>query len=140
VKNTAQLRDVCLAAARLFGWDGNAHPSVTYYGDDNRQVILCDENKRKQLIEQRQRLLEAESNGKVIEIEAAAPGVALPAPETQPEASAATANGIVAQDQSPVAQDPTFQHMASIGNAESWKPSEPEHHAGSFGPHPEEIY
>jgi hypothetical protein len=138
VKNTAQLRDVCLAAARLFGWDGNAHPSVTYYGDDNRQVIVCDENKRKQLIEQRQRLLEAESQGKVIEIKAAV--TALPAPETQPEASAAAANVIVARDPSPTTpQDPISRHMESIGRAETWG-SEPEHQGGMFGPHPEEIY
>ena len=133
VKNTAQLRDVCLAAARLFGWDGNAHPSVTYYGDDNRQMIVCDENKRKQLIEQRQRLLEAEGNGKVIEIEAAVP-IAIPVQE-QSDTNA----GTVTHDQSPVTQaDPTFQHMASIGKAESWG-SEPEHHAGMFGPYPEEL-
>jgi hypothetical protein len=53
--------------------------------------------------------------------------------------SAATANGIVAQDQGPVTQDPTFQHMASIGNAESWKTNEPEHHGGMFAPYPEEL-
>jgi hypothetical protein len=140
ISNMGQFRDACLSAARMFGWDGKA--SVTYYGDDNRQVIVCDENKRKQLIEQRQRLLEAESQGKVIELnghktETAVP-VALPVQE-QSDTSAATLNGTVAQDQGPVTQDPTFQHMASIGNAESWKTNEPEHHAGMFGPYPEEL-
>ena len=143
VKNTAQLRDVCLAAARLFGWDGNAHPSVTYYGDDNRQVIVCGEEKRKQLIEQRQRLLEAESersdrglpsHGRVIEIEAAAP-VTIPVEEAQSGANVGAADGIVGQHQSPVApKDPVIQWMDSVGKAESWKTgkgSEPENQAGT---------
>ena len=140
-----------VSAARMFGWDGSPQPSVTYYGDDNRQVIVCDEAKRKQLIEQRQRLLEAESQGKVIELngkrdgeavgrktEATAP-VTLLAPETQPDANVDTGNGTVTHDQGPVTQDPTFQHMASIGNAESWKTNEPEHHGGMFAPYPEEL-
>jgi Putative ATPase subunit of terminase (gpP-like) len=67
ISNMGQFRDACLSAARMFGWDGK--PSVTYYGDDNRTVVVCDENRRKQLIEQRQRLLEAESSGKVIEVQ-----------------------------------------------------------------------
>jgi transposase-like protein len=132
ISNIGQFRDACLSAARMFGWDGKA--SVTYYGDDNRQVIVCDEAKRKQLIEQRQRLLEAESErsdrglpsqGKVIEIEAAVP-VTIPAQEP---------------DQIPVTpQDAVSQHMESIRTAATWKESEPEYHAGMFGPHPEEIY
>jgi hypothetical protein len=144
ITTTAQIRDLALTMAKLCGWDSSSQSSVTYYGDDNRQVIVCDEAKRKQLIEQRQRLLEAESQGKVIELnghktEAAAP-VALPRPETQYEANAGTENGTVAQDQSPVAQaDPTFQHMQSIGNAESWKTNEPEHQGGMFAPYPEEL-
>jgi hypothetical protein len=134
ITNMAQFRDACLSAARMFGWDGNAQPSVTYYGDDNRKIVICDEERRQQLIEQRQRLLEQEAtqaSGR--KVEAAVPA-ALPAPETQPEASEATGNGIVAKE-----QDPIFRHMQSIGKAETWK-SEPEHHAGNFGPHPEEIY
>lgn len=129
----------------MFGWDGNAQPSVTYYGDDNRTVVLCDPERRKQLIEQRQRLLEQETSGKVIELnghkaKAAAP-VTRPAPETQFNANAAAGNSTVPQDPTPVAQpDPVFQHMVSIGRAESWKTSEPENNAGMFGPHPEEIY
>jgi hypothetical protein len=144
ITNMAQFRDACLSAARMFGWDGKA--SVTYYGDDNRQVIVCDENKRKQLIEQRQRLLEAESErsdrgllsqGKVIEIEPAAP-VTIPVQETQSNANVGTENGIVARYQSP-AQDPLSQWRDSVGRAATWR-SEPENNAGSFGPHPEEIY
>jgi Putative ATPase subunit of terminase (gpP-like) len=68
VSTTAQLRDLALTMAKLCGWDGNAQPSVNYYGDVNT-VVVCDENRRKQLIEQRQRLLEAESSGKVIEVQ-----------------------------------------------------------------------
>jgi hypothetical protein len=77
---------------------------------------------------QRQRLLEAESNGKVIEIEAAAP-VTLPAEES-----------IATQDPSPATpQDAVSQHMESIRTAATWKPSDQEHHYGSFAPHPEEL-
>jgi hypothetical protein len=144
VSNTAQLRDVCLAAARLFGWDGK--PSVTYYGDVNT-VVVCDEKRRAELIEQRQRMLEAESEGKVIEVNGheakAAVTAALPVEEAQSGANVGTGNGTVAQDQSPVAQpDPLFRHMQSIGRAESWQTgngTEPENHAGNFGPWPEEY-
>jgi hypothetical protein len=59
VTTTAQLRDLALTMAKLCGWDGNAQPSVTYYGDVNT-VVVCDEKRRKELIEQRQRLLEQE--------------------------------------------------------------------------------
>jgi hypothetical protein len=69
IDSISQLRDACLAAAKLFGWDGNAQPSVTYYGDDNRSLVVCDQTRRRELIEQRQRLLEAESNGKTIEVQ-----------------------------------------------------------------------
>ena len=124
ITNMAQFRDACLSAARMFGWDGNAQPSVTYYGDDNRTVVLCDAERRQRLIEQRQRLLEAESQGKVIELnghKAKAAPAALPAPETQSNASVGAVDGIVAQNPSPVSQpDPVFQHMQSIGKAESW--------------------
>jgi len=68
VSTTAQLRDLALTMAKLCGWDGSAQPSVTYYGDVNT-VVVCDENRRKQLIEQRERLLAAESDGKVIEVQ-----------------------------------------------------------------------
>ena len=141
ITNIAQFRDACLSAARMFGWDGSAQPSVTYYGDDNRTVVLCDAERRQQLIEQRQRLLEQEAtqaSGREVK---AAVTAALPAPETQPGANVGTANGPVAQDPSPVAPpDPVFQHMQSIGKAESWKTNEPpENHAGSFGPWPEEY-
>jgi hypothetical protein len=45
----------------MFCWDGNAQPSVTYYGDDNRTLVVCDEARRKQLIAQRERLLALEA-------------------------------------------------------------------------------
>jgi hypothetical protein len=149
ITNMAQFRDACLSAARMFGWDGNAQPSVTYYGDDNRTVVICSAERRQQLIEQRQRLLEAESQGKVIEFnghttEAAAP-VTLSVQETQPDAGAGAGNGIVAHDQRPAAkQDPLSQWRDSVSRAETWKTgkgSEPENQPGrgSFGPYPEEY-
>jgi hypothetical protein len=69
VTTTAQLRDLALTMAKLCGWNDSSQPSVTYYGDDNRTLVVCDENRRKQLIEQRERLLEAESSGRVIEVQ-----------------------------------------------------------------------
>jgi hypothetical protein len=96
---------------------------------------VCDENRRKQLIAQRERLLEQQATGR--EVEAAAP-VALPAPETQSNANAGAVNGIVAQDQSHVTQpDPVFQHMESISRADSW--GESQHNGAMFGPYPEEL-
>ena len=72
---------------------------------------------------------------------AAAAPAALPAPETQPGASAGAGDSIVTQDPSPATpQDAVLQHMESIRTAATWKGSEPEYHAGMFGPHPEEIY
>ena len=121
ISNMGQFRDACLSAARMFGWDGSAQPSVTYYGDDNRTVVLCDAERRQQLIEQRQRLLEQEAKPTPGHKVAAVPA-ALPAPETQSDANVGTVNGTVAQDQSPVAQpDPVFQRFQSIGKAESWR-------------------
>jgi hypothetical protein len=139
VTTTAQLRDLALTMAKLCGWDGK--PSVTYYGDDNRTVVVCDPERRQQLIEQRERLLEQEATqASEREVETAVPA-AFPKPKTQSNASAGTGNGIVAQEQSLAPkQDPLSQWRESIRTAATWKPSEPEHHAGSFGPHPEEIY
>jgi hypothetical protein len=122
----------------MFGWDDSTQPSVTYYGDDNRTVVLCDAERRQQLIEQRQRLLEQEAtqaSGR--EVKAAVP-VTLPVQE-QSDTNEGTGNDIVARDQSPVAQpDPVYQRFESIGKAETWR-SEPENHAGMFGPYPEEL-
>jgi hypothetical protein len=103
-------------------------------------LVVCDEARRRELIEQRQRLLEAESEGKVIELNGHKTEAVVPVtPETQPNASADAGNGIVAQNSSPVTQkDPLILKMESIGRAESWK-SEPEHHGGNFGPYPEEF-
>jgi hypothetical protein len=140
ISNMGQFRDACLSAARMFGWDGSAQPSVTYYGDDNRTVVLCDAERRQQLIEQRQRLLEQEAtqaSGR--EVKAAVP-VTLPAPETHSGANVGTGDGILVQNQSPVDQkDPLTRWRDSVGRAESWG-SQPENNAAMFGPHPEEIY
>ncbi len=133
ISNMGQFRDACLSAARMFGWDGNAQPSVTYYGDDNRTVVLCDAERRQQLIEQRQRLLEQEA-----EVETAVTA-ALPAEETQPNANVGAMDGIVAQDPTPVVQkDPLTKWREFVGTAASWR-SQPEHHGGSFEPYPEEY-
>jgi hypothetical protein len=135
VTTVAQLRDLALALVRLCD---NPVVPVTVNAE-NAQVLICDERRRAELIEQRQRLLEQEATlASSREVEAAAPA-ALPAQQTQSDASVGTGNGIVTQDQSPAApQDPISRHMQSIGRAETWR-SEPEHHAGMFGPYPEEL-
>jgi hypothetical protein len=57
VESIAQFKDACLAAAKLFGWDGKAPPTVTVNAD--KALIVCDEARRQDLIAQRQRLLAA---------------------------------------------------------------------------------
>jgi ribosomal protein L14E/L6E/L27E len=144
ITTTAQIRDLALTMAKLCGWDGK--PSVTtYYKDDNRQVIVCPPERRQQLIEQRQRLLEQEATGRVIELNGhkakAAVTVTIPAQETQLVASVDTGKGVVARNQRPTAkQDPLSQWRDSVGRAQSWKTNEPEHNAAMFGPHQEEPY
>jgi hypothetical protein len=122
VNDVQQLQQLTSSLARVLDWGAKA-PSVNYYGDDNRTVIVCPPERRAQLIEQRQRLLEqeaAQASGR--EVKAAVPVVALPVPEAQSDANVGTENTIVAQNQSPAAQqDPVFQHMESIRKAESWK-------------------
>jgi hypothetical protein len=60
----AQLRDLALALVRLCD---NGKPAVTVYSD--KTMVVCDEKRRAELIAQRQRMLEAESEGKVIEVQ-----------------------------------------------------------------------
>jgi hypothetical protein len=133
VSNPAQLRDVCLAAARIFGWDG---PSVSVQTSVTNNTLIISEAEQARLIAQRQRLLEA-GNGR--KIEATVP-IALPAQERQSDANVGTGKGIVAQNQSPATKpDPVVLEMESIGNAASWKHGKGSDHAGSFGPWPEEY-
>jgi hypothetical protein len=126
ISTVAQLRDLALALVRLCD---NGKPAVTVYSD--KTMIVCDEARRKQLIEQRQRLLEAESQGKVIELNGHKTGAAVPVtPETQPNASAGAGSGTVAQDQSPPAkQDPVSSWMESVGKAETWRGGQDSDHA-----------
>jgi hypothetical protein len=136
VTTVAQLRDLALALVRLRD-NGKPVAPVTVNAE-NAQVIICDERRRAELIEQRQRLLEqeaTEASGR--EVKAAVPA-ALPAQQTQSDANVGAGDGIVTRDQSPVVQkDPLILKMESIGRAESWKSEE--NHAGSYGPYPEEY-
>jgi hypothetical protein len=47
------LRDICLAAARIFGWDGKPQTEVNI---TNQVGIICDEATRQRLIELRERI------------------------------------------------------------------------------------
>jgi hypothetical protein len=57
ISTVAQLRDLALALVRLCD---NGKPAVTVYSD--KTMIVCDEKRRAELIEQRQRLLEHETH------------------------------------------------------------------------------
>jgi hypothetical protein len=98
ISTVAQLRDLALAFVRLCD---NGKPVPVTVNAENAQVIICDERRRAELIQQRERLLALEADSEQ-KIETAAP-VTLP-PETQSDATAGAANGIVTQNQSPVAQ------------------------------------
>jgi hypothetical protein len=53
ISNTAQLRDICLAAARIFGWDGKPQTEVTI---TNQAGVVCDEATRARLIKLREEI------------------------------------------------------------------------------------
>jgi hypothetical protein len=85
VSNTAQLRDICLAAARLFGWDGSPLAPVTVNAD-KAQVLVCDEATRMKLIKLREELQGSRPE--------ALPGSEQPEPVKQTrEAEVADSNG-----------------------------------------------
>jgi hypothetical protein len=140
VSNTAQLRDICLAAARMFGWGGDGKATVTVNAE--KAVIVCDEGRLNEIREQRQRLLEAEKPATGRTVEAAIP-VTLPKEQTQSSANVDAGNGTVAQGQEPASQqDAYYRQMQKIGRGESLrtgKGNEPEAYSGSFGPWPEEY-
>ena len=58
VSNMAQLRDACLSAARMFGWDGKPKTNVTVNTAVQTGVFLTEE-RRRELIAQRERILKA---------------------------------------------------------------------------------
>lgn len=71
VSNTAQLRDICLAAARIFGWEGKPQTEVNI---TNQVGVVCDEATRARLIKLRE------------ELQAKRPALmTLPEPGTQPQ-------------------------------------------------------
>jgi hypothetical protein len=80
VSNTAQLRDICLAAARIFGWDGKPQTEVNI---TNQVGVVCDEATRMRLIKLRESL------------QVARPALltTLPEPGAQLQANVGAANG-----------------------------------------------
>jgi hypothetical protein len=82
ISNTAQLRDICLAAARIFGWQGDSHVSVAV---NAQQALVITDAKRAELQEKLKRLQES------------AP-LTLPEPQTQPEANVTAGNDSPAPD------------------------------------------
>ena len=108
VPTAAAFASVISGIAKLFGWD---RPGATLTINSDKTVIVCDEGRRTELIDQRQRLLAAEK-----------PASAAPLPEQQTKSSedVGARNGTVAQEQSPMSQhDPFYRHMQAIGKGES---------------------
>jgi hypothetical protein len=69
VNDVQQFAQLTGALARVLGW-GTQAANVNYYGDVNT-VVVCDEKRRQELIEQRQRLLEQGSTGQGYRVERA---------------------------------------------------------------------
>jgi hypothetical protein len=114
VENIAQFKDACLAAAKLFGWDGKAQPSVIVNAD--KAVIVCDEGRLAEIREQRRRLLKAEKPvpGRAADVPTAAKQ------QTQASVNVGAGNDTVAQNQSPsTQQDSFYRHMEAIGKGET---------------------
>jgi len=80
ISNTAQLRDICLAAARIFGWNGEAQVNVAV---NNQVGVVISEAKRKELQERLRRLQEELPQPSL----PAANTPTLPAPQMQPDGS-----------------------------------------------------
>jgi transposase len=81
VSNTAQLRDICLAAARIFGWDGKPQTEVNI---TNQVGVVCDEATRARIIALREKLLAEQASRAAI---------TPPEPQTQLQANVGAANG-----------------------------------------------
>lgn len=64
VSNTAQLRDICLAAARIFGWKGDSQVNLAV---NNQVGVVVSEEKRRELQERLRRLQESQDKEKAVE-------------------------------------------------------------------------
>ena len=93
VSNTSQLRDICLAAARIFGWKGEAQVNVAV---NNQVGVVISEAKRKELQERLRRLQEELPQPSL----PAANTPTLPAPQMQPDGGT-EAEAVVVADQEP---------------------------------------
>lgn len=81
ISSTAQLRDICLAAARIFGWDEKPQTEVNI---TNQVGLICDEATRMRLIALREKIMLPERR----------PGAITPLErETQPQGSAGLTEG-----------------------------------------------
>jgi hypothetical protein len=79
ISSTAQLRDICLAAARIFGWEGKPQTEVNI---TNQVGVICDEATRMRLVKLREQITHG--------------ATALPKRETQPDDGAVPAEGNLA--------------------------------------------
>jgi hypothetical protein len=61
VSSTAQLRDVCLAAARIFGWTGDSQVNVAV---NNQVGVIMTDEKRQELQAKLKAIQDADDNSK----------------------------------------------------------------------------
>ena len=109
VSNTAQLRDICLAAARIFGWKGEPPVNVAV---NNQVGVVMTPEKLEQLREKFKRLQELDETEKKALPAKPAP-MTLPVSQTQPEDNAGTRN---ARSGAPGAVQPsTSASMRALG-------------------------
>jgi hypothetical protein len=106
VSNTTQLRDVCLAAARIFGWQGDSPVNV----EVNNQVgVVVTEEKRRELQEKLRAIQEDDNNSENL---SPAP-TTLPLPQKQLQASVGAGNALSGAPRT--AQTTISPSMKSLG-------------------------
>ena len=87
VENIAQFKDACLAAAKLFGWDGKPETQINV---GIGVGIVCNEEQRKRLIELREKLQ--------AQLPALPAPIPLPEPCTKLQTNAGPPNGNLASN------------------------------------------
>ena len=109
VETIGQFKDACLAAAKLFGWDGKPAASVTVNSD--KTVVVCTAEQRRAMIEARERFLNRRADIATDSPSAdPAPGGELMNPATQPKLQPGTPIG-----RTQVPEDPQIAWLRSYG-------------------------
>ena len=102
------MRDICLAAARIFGWEGKPQTEVNI---TNQVGIVCDEATRERLIALREKITLAERGAKQLE---EAP-TSLPEPVAKLQANLGAPIGNLASDDAAAPDGPCLIWSAPAG-------------------------